>query len=135
MLEDMTNVVTMLLRRVREDEDIIEIHNDEEINHVLKQVIHEVLELCRGISRAHWHDEPLIGAIPHAKSCKPFMTLSDLNVVVAIVKVNFSINCGAMKAVKELIDEGERIAAFFCNSIKCMIVDTQAKTAIFLLHK
>jgi hypothetical protein len=35
-LEDMTNVVAMLLRRVREDEDIIKIHDDEEINHVLK---------------------------------------------------------------------------------------------------
>jgi hypothetical protein len=36
MLEDTTNVVAMLLGRVGEDEDIIEIHDDEEINHVLK---------------------------------------------------------------------------------------------------
>jgi hypothetical protein len=35
-LEDVTNVVVMLLGRVGEDEDIIKIHNDEEIDHVLK---------------------------------------------------------------------------------------------------
>jgi hypothetical protein len=93
------------------------------------------LELCGGVSHAHWHDEPLVGAVPCAKGCKPFVTLSDSNVVVAVVKVDFSVNCGAMKAVEELIDEGERIAALFCNSIKCAIVNTQAKTAIFLLCK
>jgi hypothetical protein len=63
------------------------------------------------------------------------MTLSDSDVVVAVTKVDFSVNCGAVKAVEELIDEGERIVALFCNSIKCTIVDTQVKTAIFLLHK
>jgi hypothetical protein len=35
-LEDVMNVVAMLLGRVREDEDIIKIHDDEEIDHVLK---------------------------------------------------------------------------------------------------
>jgi hypothetical protein len=63
------------------------------------------------------------------------MTLSDSNVVVSIVKVNFSVNCGVTKAVEELIDEGERIVALFCNSIKHAIVDTQVKTAILLLHE
>jgi hypothetical protein len=129
------NVVVMLLGRVGEDEDIIEIHDDKEIDHVLKQVIHEVLELRGGISHAHWHDEPLVGAISCAKGCKPFMTLSDSNVVVAITKVNFSVNRGVMKAVEELIDERERIAALFHNSIKRAIVNTQVKTAIFLLCK
>jgi hypothetical protein len=93
------------------------------------------LELRRGISHAHWHDEPLVGAIPRAKGCKPFVTLSDSNVVVAIAKVDFSVNSGVMKAIEELVDEGERIAALFCNLIECVIVDTQAKTAIFLLHE
>jgi hypothetical protein len=61
------------------------------------------------------------------------MTLSDSNVVEAITKVDFSVNHGTTKVVEELIDEGERIVALFCNSIKHMIVDTQVKTAIFLL--
>jgi hypothetical protein len=134
-LEDAPNMVVMLLGGVGEDEDIIKIHDDEEVDHVLEQVVHEVLELHGGISRAHWHDKPLVGTVLHAKGCKPFVTLSDSNVVVAIMKVDFSVNCGMTKVIEELVDEGERIVALFCNLIECTIVDTQAKTAIFLLHE
>jgi hypothetical protein len=35
-LEDATNAVMMLLKGVREDEDIIKIHDDEEVDHVLE---------------------------------------------------------------------------------------------------
>jgi hypothetical protein len=41
------------------------------------------------------------------------MTLSDSNVVVAVTKVDFSVNHGMMKVIEELVDEGERIAALF----------------------
>jgi hypothetical protein len=61
------------------------------------------------------------------------VTFSDSNVVVAITKVDFSINCGMMKAIKELIDEGERVAALLCNSIEHVIVNTQAEPTILFL--
>jgi hypothetical protein len=63
------------------------------------------------------------------------MAFSNSDVVIAIMKVNFGINCGTMKVVKELIDEGERVAALLCDSIECMIVNTQAEPAILLFHK
>jgi hypothetical protein len=131
----MMNMVMMLLKGVGEDEDIIKIHNDEEINYVLKQVIHKVLELHWSISHTHWHDEPLIGAILPVKDCEPLVTFSNSNVVVGVMKVDFSINCGTMKVIKELIDEGERVAALLHNSIECVIVNTQAEPAICFFHE
>jgi hypothetical protein len=60
------------------------------------------------------------------------MALSDSNVVVAITKVDFGINCGAVKAIEEFIDEGEGIAALLRDSIEHTIVDAQVESAIFL---
>jgi hypothetical protein len=129
-LEHVMNMVMMLLKGVGENEDIIKIHDDEEIDHVLKWVIQKVLELHWSVCHAHWHDEPLIGAILGVKGCESLMTFSDLNVVVAITKVDFSINRGTMKAIKELIDEGERVVDLLHNLIECMIVNTQVEPAI-----
>jgi hypothetical protein len=129
------NVAMVLLEQVGENEDVIEIYDDEKIDHVLERVVHEVLELCGGIGRAHGHDEPLIGAVLCAESCKPLMAFSDSDVVIAIAKVDFGINRGAMKAVEELVDEGERVAALLCDSIEHAIVDTQAESTIFLFRK
>jgi hypothetical protein len=46
------------------------------------------------------------------------MAFSDSDVVIAIAKVDFGINCGATKAVEELVDEGERVVALLCDSIE-----------------
>jgi hypothetical protein len=134
VLEYVMNVGVVLFKWVGENEDVIEIYNDKKVNHVLEWVIHEVLELCRGIGHAHGHDEPLIGAILCAESCKPLIAFSDLDVVIAIVKVDFGINCGTTKVVEELVDEGERVVAL-CDSIEHVIVNTQVKPTILLFHE
>jgi hypothetical protein len=63
------------------------------------------------------------------------MTFSDLDVVIAIEKVDFGINRGMTKVVEEFIDEGERVAALLCDSIEHVIVDTQVEPAILLFHE
>jgi hypothetical protein len=63
------------------------------------------------------------------------MAFSNSDVVIAIAKVDFGINCGTTKAVEELIDEGERVVALLCDSIERAIVDTQAEPAILLFRE
>jgi hypothetical protein len=127
-------MVAMLVGRI-EDEYIVEIYYDEQVNHVVERVIHKVLELCRSIGHAHWHYEPFIGAVSHLECCEPLMALSDSNVVVAVTKVDFGINCGMAKSIKEFVDEGEGIVALLHDLIERTIVNTQAESAIFLFRK
>ena len=47
----------------RVDEDVIKIDNDTEIEEVAEDVIHEMLEGCKGIDEAERHQLPLEGAI------------------------------------------------------------------------
>jgi hypothetical protein len=63
------------------------------------------------------------------------MALSNLNVVVAIVKVDFGINRSAVKAIKEFVDEGEGIVALLHDLIEHVIVSAQVESAIFLFRK
>jgi hypothetical protein len=63
------------------------------------------------------------------------MALGNLNVVVAIMKVDFGINCGMVKVIEEFIDEGEGIAALLHDLIEHAIVDAQVESTVFLFHK
>jgi hypothetical protein len=112
-LEYAMDVVAMLIGRIGEDEYIVEIYYDKQVNHVMEWVIHKLLELRWGIGHAHWHYEPFIGAVSRPECCEPLMALSNLNVVVAVTKVDFGINRGTAKVIEEFIDEGEGIAALF----------------------
>jgi hypothetical protein len=135
VLEYATDVVVMLIRQIGKDEYIVEIYYDKQVNHVVEQVIHKVLELRQCVGHAHRHYEPFIGAILCLECCEPLMALSDSNVVVAIMKVDFGINCGAVKVIKEFVDEVEGIVALLHDLIEHAIVDAQAESAIFLFHK
>ena len=50
----------MLLKSLEIDKDVIEIDDDSEVKEVCKNVVHEVLESCRGIGKALRHNTPLI---------------------------------------------------------------------------
>jgi hypothetical protein len=134
-LEHVMDVVAMLIGQIGKDEYIVEIYYDEQVDHVVEQVIHEVLELCQDVGCAHWHYKPFIGTISCLECCEPLMAFGDSNVVVVIAKVDFGINRGMVKAIEEFIDKGEGIVALLHDSIGCTIVDAQAEPAIFLLHK
>jgi hypothetical protein len=134
-LEYATDGVMMLVGQIGEDEYIVEIYYDEQVNHVMERVVHKVLELRWSVGCAHWHYEPFIGAVSHLECCEPLMSLSDLNVVVAITKVDFGINRGMAKSIEEFVDEGEGIVALLRDSIECVIVNAQVESAIFLFCK
>jgi len=50
----------VLLKSLEIDKDVIEIDDDSEVKEVCKNVVHEVLESCRGIGKALRHNTPLI---------------------------------------------------------------------------
>jgi len=49
-------VVTVGLHILRVDEDVVEVDNDTDIEHVSKDGVNKVLEGCRGVSEAEGHD-------------------------------------------------------------------------------
>src|SRR5882672_1884492 len=57
---------------VRVDEDVIQIDDDNDINHVREDVIHKPLESCRSISKPFRHYQPLKRSIASLECSLPF---------------------------------------------------------------
>ncbi|KAG5317508.1 hypothetical protein C0989_001394 [Termitomyces sp. Mn162] len=98
----MADMLQMLRRRIRVDQDIVQIYNDKDVVHVVEDVVHEVLEGGGGVSHSKGHYKILKEAVVGAKGGLPFMSQGDPDVVVAGTKVNFHVNLGAAKAINKV---------------------------------
>ena len=56
MVEHFPDVLLVGLHILGVNEDVIEVHDDADIEHVSKDGVDKVLEGCRGISEAEGHD-------------------------------------------------------------------------------
>ncbi|KAG5346576.1 hypothetical protein C0989_000616 [Termitomyces sp. Mn162] len=102
--QDTADMLRMLRRRIRVDQDIVQIYDDKDVVHVVKDVIHEVLEGGGGVSHSEGHYEILKEAVAGAKGGLPFMPWGNPDVVVAGTKVDFRVNLGAAKAINKVSD-------------------------------
>ena len=64
------------------DEDIVEIDDYEEIDHVREDVVHKRLESGRRVRHPERHDEIFEGTVTGAEGGFPFVSLGDADVVV-----------------------------------------------------
>ena len=82
----------MLGKVIRVDQDVIQIDNDLKVYHICKDVIHELLKSCRGISKPFRHYQPLEGPISGPKGGLPFVPSSDPYQMVHMLKVDFAVD-------------------------------------------
>ena len=54
--EDFSDMLFVFLGIVRVDENVIEVHNNIDVEHISKDVIHKVLEGSQSISESERHD-------------------------------------------------------------------------------
>jgi hypothetical protein len=67
------------------DEDAVKVNSDGDVEEILENIIHEVLEGCRGIGESKRHDEPFKQAIASPKHGLPFITVSNPNEMIGVV--------------------------------------------------
>jgi hypothetical protein len=66
---------------------IVEVDYNEDVSHVLEDVIHEELECCRSIRQAEWHNKVFEGPLLCVKCGLPFLTRSDSDIVIPCAKI------------------------------------------------
>src|SRR6266481_1795226 len=128
--EDSSDVVAVFLDRVREDQDVIEVNNDEEVGHVLENIVHEVLKSSRGIGESHGHDQELKRAIACSECGLPLMTSSDADIVVACMQIKLGVDLGRAELVDEVSNEGDWVSIPSSDPIELPKIDTESKCAI-----
>ena len=88
-LENFSDMALVFFFGVRVDEYVILVYQYTNIEHVAKNVIHEVLEGGGSIAESKRHYTPFEGAIVSPESCLPFVALLDLDQMVGVPEVSF----------------------------------------------
>ena len=73
------------------DEDFIQIDDDNEVNHIHEDLIHELLKSCWSISKPFRHYQPLEGTITGLEGSFPLVSGCNPNKMVSMPEVNFGV--------------------------------------------
>ena len=74
------------------DEDVIQVDDDYDIDHIHEDVIHKSLKSCWCISKPFRHYQPLKGTILGSEGSLPFVSRCNLNKMVRMSEVVFGVD-------------------------------------------
>src|SRR5882724_11378552 len=77
---------------VRIDENVVQIYDDNDIDHVCKDVVHKSLKSCWSISKPFRHYQPFEGTITGPEGSLPFVSRCDPNEMVCMSEVDFGVD-------------------------------------------
>ena len=86
--EDLGDMFDVILFVQGENENIIQIDDNKNIQKISKNGVKEYLKARRCIGKSEWHDKSFEGTIASTKSSLPFITQSNLNKMVGMLKIN-----------------------------------------------
>ena len=69
------------------------------------------------------------------KCCLPFVTFMDADIVVSPAYIEFGEVFRAFKLMDEVVNNGEGVAIFSCDSVQCPVVLYETKLAILFLDE
>ena len=122
--EDFSDVLLMVGRVVRVDEDVIEVDNHVDVEQVLEDVVHKTLEGYGSIDKSKRHDEPFKGSVLGPEGRFPFITFVDTYEVVHMPEVDLGVDASLLHSVEEVRDERERIPILPGNFVETPVVHT-----------
>ena len=68
------NMEFVLRNIVRIDEDVVQIYDDYDINHIRENVVHKSLKRSGCISKPFWHYQPFEGTVAGSECSLPFVS-------------------------------------------------------------
>src|SRR5882672_6059578 len=90
-LEYFPNMSFVLGNVVGIDEDVIQIYDDYDVDHICKDVIHKLLKSCWCISKPFRHYQPLERTISGSECSLPFVSRRNLDKMVCVLEVDFGV--------------------------------------------
>jgi len=86
------NMGLVLGHIVRVDEDVIQIDDDCDVNHICENVVHKSLKGCRCISNPFRHYQPLKRAVLGSECGFPFVSSCDSDQMVCMLEIDLGVN-------------------------------------------
>jgi len=86
------NMALVLRHIVGVDEDVVQIDDDCDVDHVCKNIVHEFLKGCGCIGKPFRHYQPLKRAILGSECSFPFISGCDLDQMVCMLEIDLGVN-------------------------------------------
>ena len=119
----------------RVDEDVVEVHNDTDIQHVSKDGVDESLECCGSVSETEGHYQPFIRPIAGAESCFPLVSGCNPDKMVCVLEIYLGVDFGPAGRLQKVGDQGEWVVILFGNFIEALEVNAEPERTILLLYE
>src|SRR5690242_1401601 len=94
----------------REDQNVIQINDHKLIKILTKDIIHQVLEDCRGVRETKGHNNILEMTISSTECCFPFVTWPDPDKIVSTPEINLREFSSEAEPVEKVVYQWQRIA-------------------------
>lgn len=133
--EDLADVVVVFVGVRGKDEDVVEVDDDEIVQEIAEDVVHEGLEGGGGVGETEGHDKGFEVAVASAESGFPLVTLLDSYEVVGPTEVEFGEDLGTAEAVDGLSNEGKGSSVLDGNLVEASVVDTKSQAVVLLFDE
>src|SRR5882672_8583355 len=108
-LEYFPNMGFVLGNVVGIDEDVVQIDDDYDVNHIRKDVVHKLLKSCWCISSPFRHYQPLERTVSGLECSFPFVSRHNPDKMVCVLEVDFGIDsCFSWSRRSEISGSGYR---------------------------
>ena len=77
---------------IRIHQDVVQLHDYRDVNHIGEDIIHEPLESGRGVHEPFGHHEPLERPVLGPERGFPFVAIGDMDEVISVSQVNLGID-------------------------------------------
>jgi hypothetical protein len=134
-LEDLVDVLLMIGFVSTVDQDVVDVHNDTDVQEGFQDILNQGLESGWGIGESKGHDLELVMAIVGMECSLLDVILVDSNLVVSPSKVNLGEDGCSLKSVNQIINEGDGESVLLGDFVECMIIDAHLEFSILLLDK
>ena len=109
----------------RVDENVVQVDDDCDIDHICENIVHKLLKGCGCIGKPFRHYRPLERAVSSSECSFPFISGCDSDQVVRMSEIDLGINSCLLGCVLEVRDEWKWISVFFGNPIESSKIDTK----------
>jgi len=113
------------------DEDVVQVDDDYDVDHIHEDVIHESLESCWCISKPFRHYQPLEGTITGSECSLPFVSSRNPDKMIRVPEVDFGVDSCFSGSVQEVGNERKWISVLLGNSVEASEVDAKSERAVF----
>ena len=133
--KDLPDMLLVGFHVLRVDENVVEVHDDTDVQHVGEDGVDKPLECCRSVSETEGHYQPFIRLIAGAESCFPLVSGRNTDKMVRVLEIYLGVDFGLAEGVQKVGDQREWVAIFFCNFIKASKVNAKPEGTILLFYE